>query len=297
MVTHLRASPGDRAHVFQSCLAKCVKMNCTRSEGLARGLVWTCPDDCKYECMWKTVDAFVENGIDIPQFYGKWPFVRWLGMQEPASAIFSILNLLGHVLMLVRFTRLVPRRAPLYWLWIAYSLVCINAWFWSTVFHAKDSDVTEKLDYFCAFSMVLFSFYSACIRFLGPNLSCSTISVTVLCLGFMVYHILYLSLVKFDYGYNMKANILLGAVDVAAWLAWCHHQRAHATYVWKCALTVILVSVTILLETADFPPLSWVLDAHAFWHLSTFPLPLLWYSFLIDDCLYLLGQKKLNKNV
>ena len=42
--------------------------------------------------------------------------------------------------------------------------VCINAWFWSTVFHAKDSDITEKLDYFCAFSMVLFSFYSACIR-------------------------------------------------------------------------------------------------------------------------------------
>ena len=39
--------------------------------GLARGLVWTCPDDCKYQCMWKTVDAFVENGIDIPQFYGK----------------------------------------------------------------------------------------------------------------------------------------------------------------------------------------------------------------------------------
>ena len=42
--------------------------------------------------------------------------------------------------------------------------VCINAWFWSAVFHTKDTDWTEKLDYFCAFSMVLFSFYSACIR-------------------------------------------------------------------------------------------------------------------------------------
>ena len=28
-------SPGDRAHVFQSCLAKCVKINCTQSEGEA----------------------------------------------------------------------------------------------------------------------------------------------------------------------------------------------------------------------------------------------------------------------
>ena len=44
-------------------------------------------------------------------------------MQEPASAIFSILNMLGHVLMLRRFACLVPRHAPLYWLWIAYSLV------------------------------------------------------------------------------------------------------------------------------------------------------------------------------
>ena len=34
--------------------------------------------------------------------------------------------------------------------------------------------------------------------------------MTVLCLGFMAYHIMYLSLVKFDYGYNMKANILIG---------------------------------------------------------------------------------------
>ena len=29
-------SPGDRAHVFQSCLAKCVKINCTQSEGEVR---------------------------------------------------------------------------------------------------------------------------------------------------------------------------------------------------------------------------------------------------------------------
>ena len=47
-------------------------------------------------------------------------------------------------------------------------------------------------------------------RFSGAQLSCATISVTVLCLGFMAYHIMYLSLVKFDYGYNMKANILIG---------------------------------------------------------------------------------------
>ncbi|XP_037077339.1 post-GPI attachment to proteins factor 3-like isoform X2 [Pollicipes pollicipes] len=290
-------SSGDRSHWFQSCLANCVENNCTNTEGPARGLIWTCSDDCKYECMWSTVETFVDNGMGVPQFYGKWPFVQWLGLQEPASAIFSILNLLGHVLMLRRFTSLVPRHAPLFWLWITYSLVCINAWLWSTVFHAKDTDLTEKLDYFCAFSMVLFSFYSACIRFFGPQLSWPTVTITLLCLGFMIYHIFYLSLVMFDYGYNMRANILVGAVNVTAWLAWCHQQRERAAHVWKCAATVVLVSVSVLLETADFPPLAWTLDAHALWHLSTCPLPLLWYSFLIDDCLYQLSQKKLQKSV
>ena len=36
LVPPASGSPGDRAHVFQSCLAKCVKVNCTQSEGELR---------------------------------------------------------------------------------------------------------------------------------------------------------------------------------------------------------------------------------------------------------------------
>ena len=34
-------------------------------------LKWSCSDECKYTCMWITVDAFQRDGMDVPQFYGK----------------------------------------------------------------------------------------------------------------------------------------------------------------------------------------------------------------------------------
>ena len=32
---------------------------------------WSCSDECKYHCMWITVEAFQKDGLDVPQFYGK----------------------------------------------------------------------------------------------------------------------------------------------------------------------------------------------------------------------------------
>jgi hypothetical protein len=36
-----------------------------------------------------------EHG-EVYQYYGKWPFIRFLGMQEPAAVLFSIGNLVMH---------------------------------------------------------------------------------------------------------------------------------------------------------------------------------------------------------
>lgn len=32
---------------------------------------WDCDSECKYLCMWKTVDGFQKDGSGVPQFYGK----------------------------------------------------------------------------------------------------------------------------------------------------------------------------------------------------------------------------------
>ena len=81
----------------------------------------------------------------MQQFYGKWPFIRFLGIQEPASAAFSIFNLVPHIYMLRKLVRTIPSETVTYRIWVGYSLVSINTWTWSTIFHTRDWDVTEQV--------------------------------------------------------------------------------------------------------------------------------------------------------
>lgn len=105
-------------------------------------------------------------------------------------------------------------------------------------------------------------------------------------------HVSYLSLVHFDYGYNLAVNVAIGLVNVLWWLAWCLWNRRRLPHVRKCMLAVLLLQGLFLLELLDFPPLFWVLDAHAIWHISTIPVHVLFFSFLEDDSLYLLKESE-----
>lgn len=66
-------------------------------------------------------------------------------LQEPASLLLSVLNLLAHAYGLLSLRRTVARfplvegRAayPYTGLWHLYALFNINAWLWSAVFHAR----------------------------------------------------------------------------------------------------------------------------------------------------------------
>ncbi|XP_055537140.1 post-GPI attachment to proteins factor 3 isoform X2 [Wyeomyia smithii] len=89
---------------------------------------------------------------------------------------------------------------------------------------------------------------------------------------------------RFDYAYNMKANIVTGMTGAAGWISWCFFQRRKRRYVWKCFIFIVLATSSLLLEINDFPPILWTFDAHSIWHLITAPLTVLFYSFIIDDC-------------
>lgn len=67
---------------------------------------WDCSADCSYLCMWQLEDSWRQAGTPPQKYYGKWPFARLAGMQEPASVIFSLLNLAAHAHCLVRYRRL-----------------------------------------------------------------------------------------------------------------------------------------------------------------------------------------------
>lgn len=147
--------------------------------------------------------------------------------------------------------------------------------------------------------------------------------VSFISLLFFVNHFAYLSVGQFDYQYNMKTNIITGTchwhsllkamswrskitaslisiltfnprtlnillhfqgiLTGVGWIIWYLSQRRKRRYSWKILLFQVLVAISLLLEVNDFPPLLWVLDAHALWHLSTVLPTVLLYSFLIDD--------------
>ena len=216
-----------------------------------------------------------------------------LGIQEPASAIASVLNLLTNVYMINKMRRSLAYRAPFKHLWYGFGLMSINAWIWSTAFHARDLAFTEKMDYFSAFALVLFQFNCFFVRVLKPNHSLPSqiclLTIIAASLAYYTYHVYYLAFVHFDYGYNMKVNVATGALNSLCWIGWSLYKYSYLghRYAWRCTLAVLLIDILMSLEIFDFSPVLWLVDSHALWHISTVLIPFLWYQFVIEDNYYL----------
>jgi len=135
------ASAGDRSKFFRNCIPVCLdhfKGQC-EIPLLFRLAQWTCTDECKYQCMRFITDNAIKEQQPIVQYYGKWPFARYAGMQEPASVAFSVLNLIAHVQGARIVSKKVPQDHPMRPYYLTWSYVSINAWFWSSVFHTRGS--------------------------------------------------------------------------------------------------------------------------------------------------------------
>lgn len=297
----VESSSGDRSSIFRHCINKCFK-GCHLDEYPGKLPIyltlfwWDCSDECKYQCMHNITQNDVRNNQPVKQYYGKWPFVRFLGIQEPASVLFSIFNAIGHLLGWRMFKSSVPNTDySMYPVWKANLVVCLNAWFWSTVFHTRDLNWTEKMDYFCATSLVMFSFFACMLRFIGLENKWSCFLIGLLLCSIYCTHVFYLGFIHFDYGYNMKFNVTIGIINLISWLSWCLNYYKQQPYVWKCAFVSIGVFFLLGLELGDFPPILWTFDAHSLWHLGTSPLCYFWYSFLVDDAKYQLSMQKKRK--
>lgn len=292
---------GDSSTEYLSCKHKCISTNCTRESELidwqsrqpiTEYLVgWSCHEDCGYECMWISTEIIYSKYSKVPQYHGRWPFVRILGMQEPASVIFSVMNLVANVYMINWFVKVVPPSAPMYGIWVLNAVIAINAWFWSSIFHTRDTYFTEMMDYFCAFSTVLFSLLAFVFRTLVN--SHEGIPKILIFFGFIMFyvtHVYSMVSVKFDYGYNMKVNVLVGGLNCLCWLVWFYKNKHNGGHIQKGAWAVVALTISVTLELLEFTPILWSIDSHALWHLVTSPLPILWYSFAAEDCLVLMKE-------
>lgn len=140
-LTPALASAGDQADDFIQCVQLCKIQNCGAHSTYTmpffpRLTRWTCGEDCDYNCMHQITAKNIRNGDAVHQYYGKWPFWRFAGAQEPASVLFSLLNLLAHWHGRNRVKREV-RSHPMKSYYLRWSLLSMNAWVWSAVFHTR----------------------------------------------------------------------------------------------------------------------------------------------------------------
>ncbi|KAF8528160.1 Per1-like protein [Hysterangium stoloniferum] len=313
----ITASSGDRHSTFTDCVSQCESKKCLPPTGpitlplALRVTRWTCRDECRYVCMHSITDQAISAHEPVHQYYGKWPFWRFLGIQEPASVLFSLLNLWGHVHGFRRARRVIPKTHPMRKYYLGWGVVNVNAWIWSAVFHTRDMPSTEKLDYFSAGLAILYSLFYTAVRLFhlytplqqrlvisSKQSRPSTLDIWAsLCILTYIIHVGYLSsLHRFDYTYNMAANLVIGILHNLLWITYSlptpltrpfplRPSTYRPDHAYKAVTFAILTTMATTLELFDFPPWGRTIDAHALWHLSTAPIVLFWWRFLIDDAL------------
>jgi len=300
--------------------------------------VWSCPATCSYTCLNTLTELALATAPDdwsasqpgqpldgLPpgrqvQFHGKWPFISYLGMQEPVSVLFSLFNLYAHWLGLEQLRKLHPRRGDAVAVrrsYLLYALSGINSWIWSCAFHTRDLGWTEKADYFGAACGIVVGLWAVGARLLGiAGRGAVGGAWAGLCaLGFVAHCTYLASGERFDYGYNMKFNVSVALAQIFLWAGWAayHSLRPPTTQAARRSLTgataeasgpgwgraphrfapllpLIVLPALTSLELLDFAPVPerWrLLDAHALWHLSTVAVVRVWYRFLEKDVRWL----------
>ena len=255
-----------------------------------RLLFWDCPSNCDYVCQHIITDRRLARDppmlTPIVQFHGKWPFDRLFGIQEPCSVAFSLLNLLAHRNGLAKIRSSIPSSYGLRKYYVAFAYVGLASWIFSMMFHTRDFDLTEKMDYFAAGASVLYGLYYTPIRLFRldqrrPPIKATLLRIwTVLCVLLYAAHVSYLTFWRWDYTYNMAANVAVGVVAniLWSWFSVKRYQKLKKPWAAWPGLIVAWIVMAMGLELLDFPPIGGLIDAHSLWHLGTVGPTVWWYK-------------------
>jgi hypothetical protein len=255
-----------------------------------RLLLWDCASECDYTCQHIVTDRRIAAREPIVQFHGKWPFYRFMGMQEPFSVLCSLGNLWAHYYGLRKIRAHIPASYTLrpFYEWLAG--VGIASWVFSSLFHTRDFQLTEELDYFAAGASVLYGLYYTPVRIFrldrpSPRRQSILRAWTLLCGFLYLCHVGYLKFVRWNYTYNMAANVAAGIVQNVLWSYFSidKYRRSRQSWAIWPGLVVAWVIFAMSMELFDFAPWLGAIDAHSLWHLMTIAPTVLWYNFLIRD--------------
>ena len=83
------------------------------------------------------------------------------------------------------------------------------------------------MDYFCAFSVVVFSLLAFFLRLIPARNFLYRSLATSVCLALFLNHVYTMAMVRFDYGWNMALNVGVGAVNSVCWFAFSYWVMIH----------------------------------------------------------------------
>ncbi|KZZ95959.1 Mn2+ homeostasis protein Per1 [Moelleriella libera RCEF 2490] len=211
-------------------------------------------------------------------------------MQEPFSVLFSLGNLWAHYDGLAKIRARIPRGYSLRPFYVMLAHVGITSWTFSAIFHTRDFQTTEELDYFAAGASVLYGMYYTPIRIFrldrpSPRRRSVLRAWTLLCVLLYIGHVAYLKGVRWDYTYNMAANVVAGIIQnvMWTWFSITSYQKSKSLWSIVPGAVVAWVMVAMSMELFDFPPWLGCIDAHSLWHLLTIGPTVLMYNFLLKD--------------
>lgn len=278
VVVVIESSPGDRSSWYRSCFAKCASDNCGGDSSLPTYSFplspLPCSLSCKSTCIESSDKTIREKWNKTVQFFGKWPFRRIGNCEELASCVFSVGNLMFTIAGFIRAKRRYPTVNDKILLF--HAVVCSTGWLFSAQFHARETSLSERMDYLGAAAIVYSTLFISLVR--NFERFQSQFGITVFwCYCYHVYHMAG----KIDYGLNMKICVLLGILSVALWVRVYLVERSEALF--KVTLVSIASSLLLGLEILDFTPLYRIFDAHSLWHCGTMPVPWLLYPALMED--------------
>lgn len=141
-------------------------------------------------------------------------------VQEPAAALFCVLNFCAHARGMQRLLRGRHDWSVALAGYAVLGTISCNAWIWACVFHSRDKPLTEAVDYHSATAVQVAGVGVALTRVLGLNRLAAIALTMVLLVGYG-HHVFWLSnTTPFDYGYNMQCNLVLALTAAAMWLGW-----------------------------------------------------------------------------
>ena len=214
-------------------------------------------------------------GLSILQFHGKWPFLRALGMQEPAAVLFSLCNFAVHAAGLRDTPRGSDWGSPPLWSRLAQCLVGGPPSSTAATFIGR-----QCADYFSATLLIMTATLVAAHHLLPARVM---VPIALLAVAAFVEHVRRM-LLFFDYGAHLKLNIGLGVRTCCyGYYGGCvsgergrtRGARPPSTRCSRCRSSS---------ELSDSPPLWDCLDGHALWHAGTIPAAALyWRAFVAAE--------------